>query len=1299
MAPEQAAGQTLDARADVYSAGVVLAEMVSPEGIKNLQSRQSVWEGVRSEPAKLPDSPWAPVLKKAVAKDREGRYNTARTLTRALEDVTLRVEGAEDLHPYPGLASFTEEDAEYFFGREAEVEQMWRKLEGPTRMLALVGPSGAGKTSFLRAGLFPAATPQWATAICKPSNNPQLALGRALAPEMPGDTEVMDLLLRFDDPEVAVEVLSRWRRRNDRALLVVDQFEELLTQNSDEEQRRFADLLNRLVLDADVCVLLSMRDDFMIRCRDFEAFKPTFSDLTAIPTLAGHDLRRALVQPATKCGYRFEDDELVEEMLAEVEGERGALPLLAFAAAQLWEKRDRDTGLLTRGASHDIGGVGGALAKHAESTIDRIGSDRISIVRELFRNLVTAEGTRAVREWSELLSVFDSDDTKISVGEGFIPSRESAEEVLRELIDARLLTSYEVREEDKEPTRRVEIIHESLLANWPRLVRWQTQDADAAQLRDQLRQAARTWNEQGRSDDTLWTGSAYREFAVWRESYPGGLTEVEEAFASAMTSLATRRRRRRRIAATFVVVFLALIATVFGALWRRSVQETRRAEAGKLLALGQAQLEPDPTGALAYTRASLELFDTPEARRFALEVLWSAPVARILPVQRMALEIGLPEDPAHIGRIKFSPDGRWLATRSASRRNLLFPSDGGSARLLPPHPDGNSVVMQFGPRGDLLIARGPGSIMRFFSLPGLEEIRSVEVGGFGGGGLLLRDGRLLTLTTIEEGGDVDLVRAWPLPNGEPEILGTFTWDVGAPAEIDPSGSIIAYKRGRTLLARPMPPGDQSAERILGEGLDVVADIAFSPAGDRLAALDRSGEIRVWPTAEGAEGPLHVFQGPEFLGMTRMIFGPNGRTLVQPGKGSDYFLWDLDAPRDSEPVMARRPELINVPDTAFDPAGRWLVTCGTTDTVTFWPLRRPWRRVIPKLGSSTWGMAFINEGRWLATCSIARPPKLWPLTSESGGARDLVPEEKCMFLAADPERDRILVNVQSGKVLLLSTSGVLRRSLAELGYAHVALDPAGDRAVASPAGFAPLPPQYHLLKEWDLRSGNERDHSLAKLGDPDWMGFGCMDFAPDGSLYASGPGSVYRLILPDEPGGAVSVETIFEAGSTGSYLSRDGRYLLVTGSEKTGWNHDFKELVIFDLEQHEQFRITTHGDRLGTGTFDPSGRVIITGDFDGVVRVGPVSGEEPHLLLGHTEMIESLAVSPDGRWIASADAESFRLWPMPDVSKPPLHTLHHDELLAKLDTFTNLRAVRDETSATGWSLEIGPFPGWETVPEW
>ena len=114
---------------------------------------------------------------------------------------------------------------------------------------------------------------------------------------------------------------------------------------------------------------------------------------------------------------------------------------------------------------------------------------------------------------------------------------------------------------------------------------------------------------------------------------------------------------------------------------------------------------------------------------------------------------------------------------------------------------------------------------------------------------------------------------------------------------------------------------------------------------------------------------------------------------------------------------------------------------------------------------------------------------------------------------------------------------------------------------------------------------------------------------------------------------------------------------------------------------------------------PSGRVVVTGDADGVVRVGPTTGEEPHLLFGHKGRVTAIAVSPDERWIASASDDSISIWPMPDVTKPPLHTLPHAELLAKLDALTNLRVVRDSSSATGWKLDVGPFPGWKDVPTW
>jgi WD40 repeat protein len=194
--------------------------------------------------------------------------------------------------------------------------------------------------------------------------------------------------------------------------------------------------------------------------------------------------------------------------------------------------------------------------------------------------------------------------------------------------------------------------------------------------------------------------------------------------------------------------------------------------------------------------------------------------------------------------------------------------------------------------------------------------------------------------------------------------------------------------------------------------------------------------------------------------------------------------------------------------------------------------------------------------------------------------------------------------------------------------------------------------------------------------------------------------VRHLVLPEEIGGTVSSETVLAGGSTRLDLSRDGRLLLVLASQKrTASNQQFEKLLLFDLGEKTSRPITTHGSSLSVAVLSPSGRVVVTGDTGGVVRVGPVSGEEPHLLLGHKGMVTALAISPDGRWIASATDEAVHLWPMPDVTKPPFHTLPRPELLAKLDALTNLRVVPDPTSSTGWKLDIGPFPGWETPPTW
>jgi WD40 repeat protein len=161
------------------------------------------------------------------------------------------------------------------------------------------------------------------------------------------------------------------------------------------------------------------------------------------------------------------------------------------------------------------------------------------------------------------------------------------------------------------------------------------------------------------------------------------------------------------------------------------------------------------------------------------------------------------------------------------------------------------------------------------------------------------------------------------------------------------------------------------------------------------------------------------------------------------------------------------------------------------------------------------------------------------------------------------------------------------------------------------------------------------------------------------------------------------------------VAQDGRTLLVMESDLMT---RVSTLDVHDLLTGSPRAIASHGNRLSAIALDPTGAMVVTGDRDGVVRVGPIDGEEPHLLFGHTLEITSVAVSPDGKWIASASQDgTIRLWPMPEGT--PFHTLPYEEILERLRGLTNLRVVPDGSSDIGYRVEIGRFPGWAKLPEW
>ncbi len=1307
MSPEQARGHPVDPRSDVFSFGVVLYELLAGRHPFRRDTTAATLTAIVDEtPADLESlgrgipPAVGGIVRRCLEKVQEDRYGSGHDVAMVLEAVLAAPSEAvsllevEERSPYPGLSSFTEKDASMFFGREREVEELWGRLQN-RKLLAVIGPSGTGKTSFVRAGVVANRPEGWAAIVCTPGAAPERNLAHALAPEMAGDTEAVQELLRFDDPQVAVSMLARWRRGHGEALLVVDQFEELLTLNPPETQERFATLLARLASEANIHVLLSLRDDFLIRCCEQEPLAPVLEGLTALLALKPEDLGRAIEEPAKKGGYRFEDESLVDEMVEAVEGARAALPLLAFAVSRLWEKRDRERKVLTSAAYEEIGGVAGALAQHAEATMDRIGSERQGLVREIFRNLVTAQGTRAVIDRDELLSAF--------------PGRKAAEEALAHLIDARLLTSYEVEGEEDEPSHhRIEVAHESLLKAWPRLVRWQAQDEEGALLRDQLKQAAHLWEGKGRTPDLLWSGTAFREFELWRERYPGKLTALEEDFSHSMVERARRRKRLRRGAVAAVIVILAGVAGAIAVSRHQTARarddaraEARRAEASRLVTLGHVALGEERTRALAYAIASLERADTLEGRKLALRALWAGPPATVLPHQYLG---GCP-----IG-LAFAPDGAHLAVgygQEARGHVRVFPRRGGPpVRLSGFEGQGPVWHLAFSPDGRHLIGSAGLPAVRIWETEGWQTERVLQVPGVPEAVGFFEPGSeaVVTVSLPGLGGASSssrhyrcLVHRWPLSGGPPQLVGGVTATEHPGPLPDLSLGVMPVGRGSSVELHRIETLGTEAGRVIArypEALGISSFPAFDPSNDRMALADSSGHLYLWPLDGDGRRPGRRIEAPQDASWT--AFSPDGSLLAQAGADEGGWLWDLDGPSGAEPLRFER-EGWTMNQLAFSPDGRWLATSGWGYGTAVWPLTDRYCRILRGHEGGVIGLAFSPDGSRLFTQGVNDGKVLsWDLSGGAGLDPVVVFQTSPalgMGLSVDP-RGRFVICSSALGVWKAPLSGAEPSLLEGFPTPPSAVDPAG-RLLAS-SDVVSLD-RSHIVVVLDLETGERWE--LEGPGEEHVSGW---SFDPQGRLLVARGGVLSRWdaatekceILLDAGDSLVSPSGSVFGGNSVVRSIGDGRRLYL--GDFSG-----KASSILDLETGSRTLLPPRPR--GAVAMDATGSILISGPSDGEIRVGPIFGEEPHLLLGHGRAYTDSKVSPDGLWIASIGHKNkeVRLWPMPDLSKPPLHTLPYGEFMAKLRALTNLRAVPDEESHTGYAIEpdFTAYRGWETVPTW
>ena len=1255
MSPEQMSGDSVDHRTDIWSVGIILYELVTGAHPLAPLSEFKLYEmaedatSIPSVRARRPDlDSLADVIDRCLIKNKQNRTATARELLDQLQSLLPAARARRldyESNPFAGLAAFQESDADRFFGRDRDIEQIVTELRSRP-LVAVVGPSGVGKSSLLRAGVIPALKRSgegWHACVVRPGRGAVAALAGVLAQIHSTDTtsegdDEPTPLLDGGSREMLAPVIERvrtepgylgsrlralaWSKLR-RILIFVDQFEELWTLGiSPDERAAFLACLAALADDAasPLRVIVSMRSDFLDRLADDRHFKTeVMRGLVLLPPMGREGLREALLRPIEASELRFESTTLVDDMVDALEATQGALPLLQFTAARLWELRDTGRRLLTEDSYRKLGGVGGALARHAEDTLARMPPAQQALVREVFRQLITADGTRAIlsrRELRQLLGAGAADDAADQAPD------QGADQVIEELVRARLL----VASEGEAGEDRVEVVHETLLSSWPRLVSWQHEDAESARLRDQLRAAARQWSERGRSRGLLWRGDALLEYRVWRARYQGALTDVEHEFARASRREETRGRRLRSLAvgAAFALLCAGLVIVL---------QQRNRADAlatqsqQRLIALyleqGRQKLaEGDPLRAFPYLAEARRSGADDTAVRFLL-----TRSMQFLAGQEQVLR-------GHEGPIwdaRFSHDGARIATASSDRTARIW--DANSGALLHTLTGFTADVwrVHFSPDGQrLLTASWDGSVKMWNARTG-ALVWAERQDGRVFDALFSPDGSLVATLGVEraimlrEARD-GRVRRTLVGHTAASTAAAFSAD-GAylvTGSDDATARVWSTATGGLLATSPDHGG-------------LVAAVAISPDNSLAASGNLSGRARVFPVTGGPALEL-AGHGDEIYSLA---FAPDGTRLVTASKDRTARVWDAvtgallwtlaDHPG---PVLHAR----------FMPDGQSILTVAMDGTGRRWSTRTG-RLEWAYLGhlDGIWSADIDAAGERLVTASADATARVWAARQQRHVRALYVPGHVLTHASFAPDGERIATIDRSGGVRVWDGRGAITAAM-EADYTYldqphrVAWSPDGTRLLSSGGARAMV---------WDARTGAR----LLELEHGTWV------------LHASWDADGARIVT----GGKDHEIRVWDAGTGTLLRTLTGHEKPVTmvGMEPGGrviasasLDHTVK---LWDAGTGALLRtLTGHTMQVLAARFGRDGGFLITAAGDTTARVFTAGGEPLKLLEGHTGALYDAAITPDGRLAATASVDGTAVvWDA--TAGTPLWTVDLDDM--------------------------------------
>jgi len=1263
MAPELRCGSPATTASDVWALGVMLQELAS--GRAPVSRHVSPQGGFPAVAAGAEDEHLLAELDRliAAALEREPSARpSAATLASALTDLLRegQVGAARGVDcPFRGLLPFSERQAHAFFGRDTEVSAFVERLrEEP--ILPVVGVSGAGKTSFVQAGVIPRLKEhgRWLIIRVRPGPAPLVELvtsvmnatGTSSISTRSNDTAEADSTEEQSAPRSSPESvlpglenaptrLSLWlnevaESQQVRVLLFVDQLEEIYTLCDDVQTRNvFMDAICTAADDpaGPVRVVFTLRDDFLSRIAETRAARRVLGRVVVMRSPSAEALEETLALPLRATGYRFEDEGLIEAMVDEVKSEPAALPSLQFAAQMLWERRDTKTRTLTRAAFESIGGVAGALAHHADGVLSGLTAAQEKVAREILLKLVSPAGTRRMVSRRALLAGLPQD----------------AAEVLEGLVLTRTLVVRRGRSEDD---AEVELAHESLLTSWERLRRWLEESRESRAHAAEIEQAAELWERRGKRAAETWSGEALADGS--RRARSTTLSSTAIAFLEAGRRREARARKLKAAMAGSSVVIATGIAVVLAFAWQSAERQRVVAEQEQIDALLEGAradiLGRNHLNARAKIRSALELGDS----RLARPLWWSLqqqPLRWSFPLPAQAYAVAALESPgtppklaaggadgtihlidlhgqridslrgtdAPVFALASSPDGRRIAAGMSFGMVDLWDMASRKLRVLDGHPGGTRAVA-FTPDGATLVTGG-------------------------------RDGK---------------IRLWGVESGkEIRVVGTHDGEVRDVA-LDPSGKRLAT--GGTDGVLQIWDLDSGKRLAQSRGLGRIHRVLMSPDGTTafVAGFDK--------TVKKVEVPSGKVIGSVEAGvLVKRMLWRDGRLLAAgPDDTNRLVVFDVFAGR-TIGTLAGHESLVE--DALFLSGASMVATASDDKSVRLFGLEPERMTTREHHLGPTYAAAFLPDGTEIVSGGQDGRLVLWDVATGTPKRALAGHTDKVSSLDVSSTSPPLIASGGDDRTVRLWSPGKgTRKLLATLADVVRSVQLSNDARMVAASTVSPV-------RVWDTDSGAEREPFAAPGAAPGTLLWDLAFGAGDQLLAAAGDdGKVYlwdvqtrRAWKPLEGHTAAVIGVAFRA---------DGQELASTSADST--------LRLWDLKTRTARVIKAEGPWVHYGGF--SGNRYGAALSDGTARIWDTQAGGLLLTLqGHRDGAVSFAFSPDGKLGVTTSADStIRVWdtqtgrprwsaPMM-VTDPPL--LASNGGFRRLDTAEPARPEQSEAFA-------------------